>query len=435
MTKKSVLQKTMLAGCLYATTVAGSIALADTLIYAGQLIDGTGTAAQSNVTVRIQDNRITAVHSGFVDASDDDTVVDYRDGTVMPGFIDLHTHITSQRSPTSYLEAYQLSPADYAYRSVKYAKVTLDAGFTTIRNLGDSASLSVSLREAIQRGYVQGPRIFTSGKSLATTGGHADPSNSDRRAHRSVSGPEDGVINGPMEARQAVRARYQEGADLIKITATGGVLSLASSGDNPQFMMDELEAIVKTAEDYGMKVAAHAHGKDGMIRAIKAGVVSIEHGTYMDEEVFELMKYHGTWYVPTISAGHAVSEDAKKEGVLPEVVREKAATIGPLIQSTLADAYAAGVKIAFGTDAGVFPHGENGYEFVLMHEAGVPVDVAIRSATGDAAKVLGRENELGTIAEGMLADIVAVRGNPLDDVHLLTNPAFVMKDGQVYKNK
>ena len=227
-------------------------------------------------------------------------------------------------------------------------------GLPRCANLGDSFATSVSLRNAINSGYVPGPRIYTAAKSLATTGGHADPSNGYRQGLVPTPGPMEGVLNGTDQARQAVRARYQEGANLIKLTATGGVLSLAASGDNPQFMDDELAAIVATARDYDMKVAVHAHGKDGMVRAIKAGVDSIEHGTYMDESVFALMKEHGTYYVPTITAGKSVAERAEIPGYFPPQVAAKARTIGPLIQDTFSRAYQAGVKIAFGTDAGVF---------------------------------------------------------------------------------
>ena len=248
-------------------------------------------------------------------------------------------------------------------------------------------------------------------------------------------GPKDGVVNSADDAWKAVRQRYKNGADLIKITATGGVLSVAASGDNPQFRMEELEAIMAAANDYGFTVAAHAHGKEGMKRAVMAGVTSIEHGTYMDEEVIELMKQYGTFYVPTIAAGKFVAEMAKKEGYYPRVVAMKAAIIGPQIQETFAKAYRAGVKIAFGTDTGVSFHGDNAREFIYMVEAGMKPIEAIRAATITAAQLLRKEDQLGTIEPGKLADIIAVQGDPLKDIKSMLKVGFVMKEGKVYKNE
>lgn len=308
------------------------------------------------------------------------------------------------------------------------------AGFTTVRNLGDSFNETVALRNAINRGVAVGPRIFTTAKSIATTGGHADPTNGLTKHLMGNPGPDAGVVNGVAQARQAVRQRYKDGADLIKITATGGVLSVAKNGQNPQFMSDELTAIVETANDYGMTVAVHAHGKEGMIRAIKAGVDSIEHGTYMDDTVMDLMKENGTFYVPTILAGNFVAEKAKIDGFFPAIVRPKAAAIGPLIQQTFARAYQAGVKIAFGTDSGVSAHGDNAQEFGLMVDVGMPPIEAILSATKHTAELLNVTDTLGSISAGKLADIVAVKGDPLANIRLLENVQFVMKDGAVVKH-
>jgi imidazolonepropionase-like amidohydrolase len=327
-----------------------------------------------------------------------------------------------------------MNPEDYALRSVGYAETTLKAGFTTVRDLGGLQT--IALRNAINEGRIVGPRIFAAGKSLATTGGHADPRNGiNRELAESLGwpGPEEGVIAGPYEARRAVRQRYKEGSDVIKLTATGGVLSFAKSGDNPQFMEDEIRAIVETARDYGFKVAAHAHGKEGMRRAVAAGVDSIEHGTYMDEDVFALMREKGTWYVPTISAGVFVSEKAREIGYYPEIVRPKAERIGALIQATAGRAQAAGVKIAFGTDAGVFPHGDNAREFVLMVEAGMPANLALQSATRNAAELLGESASLGSLEVGKYADVVAVAGDPLQNIALMRDVQFVMKAGAVVK--
>jgi imidazolonepropionase-like amidohydrolase len=347
----------------------------------------------------------------------------------------MHTHLSFQNEgPAGYMKRFTNNEADYAINALVYAETTLMAGFTTVRNLGDVFNETVALRNAINRGKVVGPRIYTTAKSIATTGGHADPTNSFAKHLMGTPQPVDGVINGVAEAREAVRQRYKDGADLIKITATGGVLSVAKNGQNPQFFTDELEAIVQTAKDYEMTVAVHAHGKEGMKRAILAGVDSIEHGTYMDDEIFKLMRKNKVYYVPTILAGNFVAEKAKIDGYFPEIVRPKAAAIGPLIQSTFGRAHENGVMIAFGTDSGVSAHGDNGQEFALMVEAGMSEMDAIRSATYNTAKLLKVDKELGTIEVGKLADLVAVKGDPLEDITLLQNIGFVMKDGKVFKH-
>ena len=423
---------TTLAVSLSLATIS-TISQADTLIYAGNAFTSTSNELLSDVTIIVEDNKIEAIKEGFVKAEEGDTVIDLKHATVMPGLMDMHVHLSSQHGgPQTYLDRFSLNEADYALRAANYAKITLGAGFTTVRNLGDSYYETVALRNAISKGIATGPRIYTVGKSIATTGGHADPSNGISHLLRPDVGPKEGVVNGEVEAREAVRSRYQDGADLIKITATGGVLSVAKSGQNPQFMTDELEAIVDTAKDYGMTVAVHAHGKEGMKRAIVAGVDSIEHGTHMDEEIRDLMVANGTYYVPTIMAGKFVADKAKIEGYFPELVRPKAAAIGPLIQKTFEKAHKAGVKIAFGTDSGVSAHGDNGQEFALMVDAGMAPADALRSATINSAQLLGVSDILGTLEAGKLADIVAVEGNPLEDISLMENVSFVMKDGVVY---
>ncbi|MFZ9718416.1 MAG: metal-dependent hydrolase family protein, partial [Chitinophagaceae bacterium] len=346
--------------------------------------------------------------------------------------IDMHVHMEHETSPTRYLENFTLNPADHAYHSVVFAERTLMTGFTTVRDLGGSG-VNISLRNAIAKGLIKGPRVFTAGKSIATTGGHADPTNGYRKDLMGNPGPDAGVANGPDECMQAVRQRYKDGSDLIKITASGGVLSVAKSGENPQFTEAELNAIVATANDYGFKIAAHCHGAEAMKRAARAGVHSIEHGTFMDEETMQIMKSKGTYLVPTITAGKAVADSAKKPGYYPELVVPKALATGPKIQSTFAKAYKAGVKIAFGTDAGVFRHGENWREFVYMQEAGMPLIECIKAATMSAADLLGAAEIIGSIEAGKFADIVAVEGDPFNDVMQMGKIAFVMKEGIRYK--
>jgi imidazolonepropionase-like amidohydrolase len=411
-----------------------SAADAATLIHAGRLIDGRANTSTGPATIVVQGERIVAVEAGHRAPGPDDRVIDLSQATVLPGLMDMHTHVSKENSRDSYLDRFTLSGPEVTLQSTVYARRTLEAGFTTIRDLGDSYNVSIALRDAIADGKVVGPRIFTSGKSIATTGGHADPTNGWAPHIAGDPGPQDGVINGVADARKAVRQRYKDGADLIKITATGGVMSLAKNGLNPQFKDDELKAIVETARDYGFHVAAHAHGAEGMKRAIEAGVYSIEHGTYMDDEVIRLMKKHGTWYVPTIHAGKFVAEKAEEPGYLPDIVRTKAAAIGPQIQDTFAKAYREGVNIVFGTDCGVGPHGTNAREFGFMVEAGMPPIDAIRAATSVAAAFLGVSQDLGTIEAGKLADIIAVDGNPLEDISAMSAVRFVMKEGVVYRD-
>lgn len=405
---------------------------AATLVHAGRLLDVDAGRLLERRTVVVEGDRVTAVEEGFRAPAAGDTVVDLSTLTVLPGLIDLHTHLTTELSPTAYLERFQLDGPDLALQGAHHARRTLEAGFTTVRDLGDSFDASIALRDAVDRGWVPGPRIVTAGKSLATTGGHADPTNGLRPdLVARPPGPEDGIVNSVDEAARAVRARYQSGADCIKITATGGVLSLAANAHNPQFSEELIRAVVETARDYGFHVAAHAHGAEGMKRAIRAGVSTVEHGTFMDDEVIALMKEHGTVFVPTLLAGRFVAEKAEEPGYFPPVVRPKARAVGPQIQATVARAWKAGVRIGFGTDSGVSPHGGNAREFGLMVEAGMPPLEAIRAATLVAAEVIGRGDRLGRIAPGYLADLVAVEGDPLADVRTLERAAVVVKGGAV----
>lgn len=396
----------------------------------GQVLDVNAMKLLGPRMIIVRGNKIAAIGGDTAV----ERVIDLSDQTCLPGLIDMHVHLTSQSSPRSYIETFTLNTADYAFRAAKYAEITLRAGFTTVRNLGDDGTVTKSLRNAIAQGMATGPRIYSAGKSLATTGGHADPSNGYRADLMGDPHAKSGVVNGAAEAAKAVRQRYKEGADLIKITATGGVLSTAKNGQNPQFTEAELEAIISTAKDYGFKVAAHAHGAEGMKRAIRAGIDSIEHGTLMDDEARSLMKKHGTYLVPTILAGEFVMQKAKIDGYFPEIVRPKAASIGPQLKSNFKKAYEAGVKIAFGTDSGVSAHGDNAQEFQLMVEAGMPAIEAIQAATVHAAELLGESESLGSITEGKLADIIAVKGNPLEDIRLLERVSFVMSDGHVVSN-
>lgn len=412
----------------------------ETIIHAGRLINVRTGQVQSKMSLVIKDGKIASVEQGFVEpevtGEDSDAVlIDLREHTVMPGLMDMHTHLMMQHHKKVYSEKFFMNEAEFALRSTTYAKRTLMAGFTTVRDLGDNGTNSVALRKAIREGWIVGPRIFTAGKSLATTGGHADPTNGTKGDFKQDAGPVDGVINGVADARKAVRQRYKDGADLIKLTATGGVLSLAANGQNPQFTKEELDSIVAIAKDYGMSVAVHAHGTEGMKRAVIAGVDSIEHGTFMTPEVMGLMKERGTFLVPTLMAGVWVAEKAKEDDYFPAVVRPKAASIGPIMMSTFAKAHAAGVKVAFGTDSGVSPHGDNAREFELMVAGGMSPMQSIQAATIRAAELLRQEESMGTLEPGMVADVVAVKGDPIGNISLMKKVSFVMKDGVVYKNE
>ncbi len=405
-----------------------------TIIHCGTLIDGVSNTPKSQMSIIVEKNRIVEVQSGYAVAQANDKVVDMKTKTVTPGWIDMHVHIESETSKDQYLKRMSNNMADVAYEAQKHANTTLMAGFTTVRDLGGSG-VNIALRNAINKGLVVGPRIFTSGRTIATTGGHGDPTNGINPMYSVPDNVTDGVVNSPEAARQAVRQRYKDGADCIKITATGGVLSVAKNGKGPQFTEDEISAVVSTAKDYGFIVAAHAHGAEGMKRAIKAGVTTIEHGSFMDDEAIELFKKHGTYYVPTVIAGKTVGDSAKIPGYYHPLVVPKAVETSKVIAETFAKAYKAGVKVAFGTDAGVFPHGYNAKEFMYMVEGGMPMMEAIKSATIVNAEVLGVKADLGSIEKGKIADIVAIDGDPLKDAKAMMNVVFVMKEGKVYKQK
>jgi imidazolonepropionase-like amidohydrolase len=405
-----------------------------TLIHCGSLIDGKNKEVLSQMTIVVEGNQITSVEKGLTKPGKDDRVVDLSKKTVMPGLIDMHVHIESETSKDALAKRFTMNEADIAFQSTIYAKKNLMAGFTTVRDCGGSG-VNIALRNAINQGTIVGPRIFTTGKGVATTGGHGDPTNGSRKDLMGDPGPKEGVINGPEDAYKAVRQRYKDGADFIKITATGGVLSVAKDGSGPQFTQEEVNAIVTAAKDYGFHTAAHAHGAEGMKRAVLAGITTIEHGTLMSDEVMELMKQKGTYHVPTIIAGRSAAEYAKIPGYYHPLVAPKAIEIGSRIQENFAKAYKSGVKMAFGTDAGVFPHGENAREFGYMVEGGMPAIEALLCAMQVNANILSMGDKIGSIEKGKLADIVAVNENPVTNIKTMEKVTFVMKDGVIYKSE
>ncbi len=403
-----------------------------TYIQCGKLIDGVSNTAQSQVTIVVDGNSITGIQKGYVTGGSADKVINLQSKTVMPGLIDCHVHLEEQGSKTSRIDRFTMTDADVAYQATVYAKRTLMAGFTTVRDLGGSG-INISMRKAVAKGLVVGPRIITAGRAISASGGHMDESvgyRDDVFDHK--MGPDDGVADGRDELIKAVRLQVKRGSDVIKIASTGGVLDLSENGSGAEFSIDEIKAVVETAKDYGLKVACHAHGAEGIRRAIIGGVASIEHGTFMNDEDFELAKKYGTYLVPTIIAGKSVADSAKIPGFFPPVIVRKAIEVGTQIQANFGRAYKAGVKIAFGTDAGVYAHGKNGLEFQYMVEAGMPPMEAIKAATTSAADLLGISETRGSIATGKLADIIAVDGDPLQDIKTMRNVSFVMKDGKVY---
>jgi imidazolonepropionase-like amidohydrolase len=409
----------------------GSAPKVDVVIHAGRVIDGVSTTAREKASVLIAGDRIASIQDGWQTPAGA-RIIDLKSSTVLPGLIDCHTHITGEGTGNAIIRAVTETPLDGAVRSTVYARRTLEAGFTTIRNLGAEGGADVALKRAINDGLVVGPRIWTARSTLSITGGHGDQGG--LRPDLWVAPTwMDGIIDSADEARKAVRYQHKYGADLIKITATGGVLSIGDSGDAQQFTDEEMRAVVEAAHLLGLKVAAHAHGKSGINAAIRAGVDSIEHGTYGDAESFKLFKERGTYLVPTILAGKTVAELATIPGHFHPTVQAKAARIGPLIQNMFKQAYAAGVKIAFGTDSGVSNHGDNAREFVYMVEAGMPAAEAILAATRNAADLIGAPDQIGSLQPGRFADVVAVAGNPLTDISELRKVTFVMKGGKIVK--
>jgi len=403
-----------------------------TWIHCGDLFDADAGRMVGRSTICIRQDTIERVMDGWQQPADSAIrVLDLKHLSILPGLIDLHVHIEKEFNKASYSERFTLNDADVAFRAMNNARKTLAAGFTTIRDLGGTG-VNIALRQAIDQGLADGPRIYTAGRSIAITGGHADPTNGARWDIFPEPGPDWGVANGVDECREAVRTQIKMGADCIKVTATGGVLSVARDGYLPQFTIEELKAICDAAKDAGVHVAAHAHGDEGMRRAVEAGVRTVEHGTMMSESTMQRMKEKGVWYIPTLTAGRAVADSAAVPGYYPAVVRVKALAIGPQIKETFSRAVRNGVPIAFGTDAGVFPHGLNKREFSLMVEAGMSPTEALRSATVYAARVLDQPHRLGSVAQGKWADLVGVQGDPLKDIAVMNKVLFVMKAGKVY---
>ena len=424
---------TAILGLLGANAIAAAPGSGATAVHCAHVFDANTGKMRGETTILIENDRITSMLDGHALPKPVQAEYDLSNMTCLPGLIDSHVHLTMQFSKSTYSDKFRLNPTDDAIRSTVYARRTLAAGFTTVRNLGDDGNASIALRNAINQGIVPGPRIFSAGGSIGTTGGHADPTNGFRADLEGDPGPKDGIINSAPDGWKAVRQRYKDGADVIKIMPSGGVLDESSSADNAQMTIPEIEAVVAAAHDYGFTVAAHAHGTEAIRRAILGGVDSIEHGTYMDDADMTLMKQHGTWFVPTIIAGKYVEEKAK-EGWFPPQVARKAEEVGPLIQATAGKAYKAGVKIAFGTDAGVFPHGQNAKEFEYMVEAGMPNALVLQAATTHAAELLRHSKDLGSLEIGKYADIIGVKGDPLADITLMQHVDFVMKSGVVYKD-
>lgn len=412
-----------------------------TIVHCGSVLLVPGQPARGETTLVVHEGRIAEVLPGIVEPESimtgktgEPEIVDLREAFVLPGLIDAHVHLTFEHDADARMRRVSEDEAAAALRGSVYARRTLEAGITTVRDLGGGAAV-FALRDAIAQGRIPGPRMLVAGHAITPTGGHGDRTNGYREDLFDEPGAYLGVADGPYEARKAVRAQVKRGADLIKLTATGGVLSNTSAGTELQFKDDELAEIVSTAHMLGRRVAAHAHGTNGVNAALRAGVDSIEHGTFLDAASLELFKKSGAWYVPTVIAGVSVGERAKLPGFYPPAVAEKARRVGPQVQDALRRAQAGGVRIAFGTDAGVFPHGENARELGYMVEAGLAPMDALRAATVGSAALLGIESETGTLEVGKQADLIATRRNALVDVSELSRVIFVMRGGSIYKRE
>lgn len=427
---------TLLAFSLSITSIA-CFASQTQVIYAGSMLAGAEQKIKQQQTIIVQDNIITRVEQGYLSAEElnlpNAKLIDLKDQFVLPGLIDLHVHVTFERDAKAnshrWLTEYD---ADYALRSVKYLQRTLDAGFTSVRDLGSSYKVIFPLKRAVERGDISGPRIFAAGDTITPTGGHADLHGYRKDISDAITGGL-GVCDGADDCRRAVRDVIKSGADVIKITATGGVLSNTTAGVSQQFTDQELKAIVNTAHNLGRSVTAHAHGTSGIKAALNAGVDSIEHGSYLDKQAIALFKEHGAYLVPTLLAGHTVSQEVLTNPNMPKAIADKVRTVVPKVESSFKLALKSKVNIAFGTDSGVSRHGKNAEEFSLLVKYGMSEQQAIRSATIEAAKLIGMQDSLGQLSVGKQADIISVSDSPLDDITALENVQFVMKAGQIYK--
>ena len=404
-----------------------------TFVEAGRLLaDPSNGVVQRDKTLVIRGNQVVEVRDGFVGDASQGKVVDLRQAFVLPGLIDSHVHLTGQQNPNSRLEEVTLSDADQAMVGARYARRTLMAGFTTVADLGASNQAIFALRNAVRNGDVPGPRIIAAGSSVSIHGGHGDINGYREDVMHLLSS--ESICSGPEDCMRAVRTQVRAGADIIKITATGGVLSNTAAGLNQQFSDDELSAIVGSAHRMGRQVTAHAHGVDGINAFLRAGGDSIEHGTYLDDQSIRLFKSNGAWLIPTLLAGDFVARIASgPDNFFTPAQTAKALEAGPKMLDMARRAHEGGVRIAFGTDSGVSAHGDNAQEFALLVRAGLSPLEAIQAATVGAAEHLRIANEAGKIAVGMPADIVAVSGDPLTDVTELERMKFVMKSGVVYR--
>lgn len=407
-----------------------------TVIHAGQLLDKPGTSPRGPSTIIIRNGKVAEVLSGHQSGPSGATMIDLKDKFVLPGLIDSHVHLNSDAGGNAGLiEALTDSPARAAYRAAGNAKITLMAGFTTVRNLGDGSGATMALRDAVAAGELPGPRIIDAGHGISTTSGHGDATLSmSEELHDSIN--QENLCDGVESCRQAVRKQIRRGVDVIKIATTGGVNSRIGAGLGRQMFDDEVKALVDTAHLYGKKVAVHAHGQDGINMALAVGADSIEHGTMLDDASIKLFKSSGAYYVPTLSTVNGYIERlAKDPDAYPPAVLAKVKWRIEVTGKSLAKAYPAGVKIAFGTDAGVSKHGKNADEFELMVKHGMPASAAIHAATVNAAALLGVDKDVGTIEPGKAADLIAVAGNPISDITTLKSVNFVMKDGRVFKDE
>ena len=405
-----------------------------TYIHAGRLLDRPGQSPRGPSTIIVRDGKVAEIRDGFVEPEAGAKVVELRDKFVLPGLIDMHVHMFSSGDPlTGRLEATSRDREDDAFYAANNAKADLMAGFTTVRDLGGPPRGVRALRDAINRGDVAGPTIINAGEMISVAGGHGDLGGLNQESYEAFH-PRDynNVCNGPDDCRRAAREQIRLGALVIKFAATGGVLSNVAGGLGQQMTSDEMKAIVDVAHAFGRKAAAHSHAKEGTLAAVNAGVDTIDHGTFLDEATAKAMIAHGTWLVPTMLASATAVEQARS-GVLPATVLPKAEQAVAAARTSHMLAIRMGVKIAFGTDTGVSKHGDNAKEFALMIDRGMSPMAAIVAATTGAADALGRAGQLGVIAPGMPADIIAVAGDPLADVHRLESISFVMKLGQVFK--